>query len=757
MIYRFNSIVIDTDNYSLSCQGKPKAVEPQVFDLIVYLIENREKLASRQQIFDDLWKSRIVTDATLSNHIKSARAVLGDDGERQNVIKTVRGRGYQFIAKIQDFTVDEPQRNDTSSIENHASTVEKVSIAKISAIAIIIGLFLFAGFKLAVNTSKKAGVERKSIAVIPFENRSNLEKDAFFTDGIHDDLLTRISKIRALKTISRTSVMVYRDTLLSAPAIGEELHVSMILEGGVQRAGNQIRINVQLINAVEDEHIWAATYTRELNAENIFAIQSEIAQTVASELEIILSPDERQSTQKLPTQNMAALEAWFQAKEAQNRGTVTSLQDAAQYLEEAIKLDPGFAMAYATLASAYISQIYLGGLPREKQLALAAPLIGKALALDKNLSVAYIALGTSEYMHGNRHAATQAYKTALELNPGNAQAYYLSGRLNEKGFGQREKAVSLYTKALELNPKEDNWRVALASVLFKLGRFEESRKIYQEIIQRRPDFAPAHWGLSDLQFYVDADIPATLLSGSRHLKLDPNIPVNATFMGFTYEHIGETERAIQWLSYSLDIAPESTISAITRAEISMLHRDYNKAFDEYIAIGKGDRALYYLMESALKSGRTKEAIKHFKKNYPDLFGKDVQIGKISFTRAYTLARLLKENGAEGQANYLLSAALPFALVDAHEAWIGMHNNWPARIYMLQENHKAALAQLSKNVGLGFVTDRILKDSVFEPLQDNLEFQTIMAALQDKLEQARQKTRAMESSGEIILPPNKKPA
>jgi len=756
VIYRFNSIVIDTDSFSLTSEGDTKPIEPQVFDLIVYLIENREKLASRQQIFDNLWKDRIVTDATLSNHIKNARAALADDGELQSVIKTVRGRGYQFVAEIKDTADRETQHTGNFADQDHTSTRAVSSAAKIAAFAMVALFLLWGAFKLVVHTPESSGLKKRSLAIIPFENRSMLEKDAFFTDGIHDDLLTRISKIRAIKTISRTSVMVYRNTRLSAPAIAEELQVSMILEGGVQRAGNQIRINVQLIDAIEDEHIWAATYTRELNTENIFAIQSEIAQTVASELEVILSPQEQQNALKLPTQNMAALEAWFQAKEAQNKGTVASLQDTTVYLKKAIELDSNFAMAYAALASAYISQVYLGGLPKDDQLARATPLINKALELDSSLSEAYIALGTLQYMQGNGTTAKQAYNKALELDPGNAQAYYLSGRLSEKGFGLRKKAISLYTKALELNPKEDNWRLALASVLFKLGRFEESRGIYQEIIQRRPDFAPAYWGLSDLQFYVDADIAATLLSGSRHFKLDPNIPVNATLMGFTYEHIGDRKRAIQCLSYSLNIAPESTISAVTRAELYMLQHDYSRAFDEYISIGKGDRTLYYLMESALKSGRTTEAIEHFKKHYPNLFDGEATLSKHSFTQAYTLARLLKQNGNESQASYLLATALPFALEDKHEAWIGMHNNWAARIYMLQGNYKAALARLSRNVDLGFSTDRILRDSVFDPIRNNLEFQRIMAALKEKLGREIQKVHAMESSGEIALPPKMKP-
>jgi TolB-like protein len=168
----------------------------------------------------------------------------------------------------------------------------------------------------------------KSIAVLPFENRSDQKEDQYFTDGIHDDLLTHISRIRDIKTISRTSVMAYRDTTKNMKQIGEELGVATILEGGVQRAGKQVRINVQLIDAATDAHLWAEIYTRELTAENIFAIQSEISEAITGALKAVLSPEEQQQFKKLPTQNMAALEAYFRGRSSYLLSTSEGFSEA---------------------------------------------------------------------------------------------------------------------------------------------------------------------------------------------------------------------------------------------------------------------------------------------------------------------------------------------------------------------------------------------------------------------------------------------
>ena len=228
----------------------------------------------------------------------------------------------------------------------------------------------------------------KSIAVLPFDNRSSQEEDEFFTTGIHDDLLTQLAQISSLRVISRTSVVQFKDTSKSIREIAELLGVATILEGGVQRAGNQVRINMQLIDAATDAHLWAQTYDRELTANNIFAIQSEIASAVTLAMRATLSPEEQSRMADVPTQNMEALEEYFKGRAELDQRLRPSIESARMRFERARKLDPGFALALAGEAQAimFLSDggTSYGDTPQIETNALARPLLETALQLAPN-------------------------------------------------------------------------------------------------------------------------------------------------------------------------------------------------------------------------------------------------------------------------------------------------------------------------------------------------------------------------------------
>jgi TolB-like protein len=220
---------------------------------------------------------------------------------------------------------------------------------------------------------------RPSIAVLPFENRSREADDVFFVDGIHDDILTQLSKVSALRVISRTSVEQFRDTKLPMKAIAEQLGVARILEGGVQRAGERVRIHVQLIDAASDAHLWAKKYARELTAANIFAIQTEIATAIAGELKATLTPAERARAKIVPTQNLAAWEAYQLGKQLMAKRSSAGIGDAQQLFREALDLDPKFALAHVGLADTLILQSLYRLAPQESTLVRAEKAVSAAL------------------------------------------------------------------------------------------------------------------------------------------------------------------------------------------------------------------------------------------------------------------------------------------------------------------------------------------------------------------------------------------
>jgi len=245
---------------------------------------------------------------------------------------------------------------------------------------------------IAITDDESAGDSRlptdKSIAVLPFANRSSRKEDEFFTTGIHDDLLTQLAQISSLRVISRTSVAQFKDTNKSIREIAELLGVATILEGGVQRAGNQVRINIQLIDAATDAHLWAQTYDRELTATNIFAIQSEIATAVTLALRATLTPEEQTRIAGVPTQNMEALEEYFRGRTELDQRTLPSIESARMRFEHARQLDAGFALALAGEAQAiiFLSDSFnsYGDIPEIETNAMARPLLetAKLLAPD---------------------------------------------------------------------------------------------------------------------------------------------------------------------------------------------------------------------------------------------------------------------------------------------------------------------------------------------------------------------------------------
>ena len=390
------------------------------------------------------------------------------------------------------------------SLSIAAQTGRKLDFIIIGVMAVAIAYFLVDKF-VWVGEEPSAGVavseDRKSIAVLPFANRSVNEEDAFFVDGIHDDILTHLAKIGSLKVISRTSVERFKGTTKSMQEIGEVLGAANIVEGGVQRAGDRVRINVQLIDAASDEHLWAESYDRQLTAANIFAIQTEIATAIADELRVVLSSGEQERLATVPTENLAALEAYFHGKQRMAKRTTGALAEAVDYFRQAIELDPDFALAYIGLADSYLLQAAYSGLPNDEMFPKVKTAIDKALELDDQLGEAYATLGAFQ---GHKHdpaAAEVAFKRALELNPNYATAHHWYGGLLGD-LGRDEESLARYRKAQELDPLSAVINMGVGNALRRLGRFDEELAQYEKVIEIDPAFPRAYEFIGDIHWAV---------------------------------------------------------------------------------------------------------------------------------------------------------------------------------------------------------------------------------------------------------------
>jgi TolB-like protein/class 3 adenylate cyclase len=365
-------------------------------------------------------------------------------------------------------------------------------------VAVAIGLVALVVAFSALDTSWRIGdstttegvaEDKKSIAVLPFENMSRDAINEPFTLGIHDDLLTHLSKIGSLKTISRTSVLQYRNTTKTIPQIASELGVATILEGGVQRVGDRVRINVQLIDAATDEHLWSGTYDRQLTAPSIFAIQSEIATAIAEALRATLSQEERRRLDFAPTQNLAAVETYFLGKQLLEERTRESLSAAVEYFQQVIALDPDFALAHSGLADAYmLLPEYSAGMDwnvaREKSEAAA----NRALTLDPDLPEALSSMGWNRLIHYYDWKGAEALlRRALAVQSNNTNAlHWLSHILSWQG--QHAEAIEWARRAGEVDPLSRLMRMNLSYILMDAGDFDQAIDIVLAELRRDPDY-----------------------------------------------------------------------------------------------------------------------------------------------------------------------------------------------------------------------------------------------------------------------------
>src|SRR5262249_32980105 len=358
----------------------------------------------------------------------------------------------------------------------------------------------------------------KSIAVLPFQNLSDEKENAYFADGIQDDILTKLSKIGELKCISRMSFMSYRwDGVGNAREIGKAVGVATLLEGSVRRIGNRVRVSVQLINADDDEHIWAEDYDRDLT--DVFAIQTDLAQKIASSLQAKLSPNEKERLDRQPTENSDAYLLFIQAHDYANRAehSLDDLLKAEQLSEQAIKLDPKFAAAFAGL-SAVESSIYPTFEPIPARRQKARLNADESLRLQPNLPEGHLALGLS-YYYGDRdyERALAELEIAKRDLPNEAQAYMAIGAIQRRQAKWAESTANL-GKAAALDPKNAIILSQLALNYMALPNFDAADKTFDRAIAA----APRAFGPVGLKAYLAVLSKGDLSMAEKQLSLIPD-------------------------------------------------------------------------------------------------------------------------------------------------------------------------------------------------------------------------------------------
>jgi serine/threonine-protein kinase len=339
-------------------------------------------------------------------------------------------------------------------------------------------------------TAGSLAIPEKSIAVLPFDNLSRDPENAYFSEGIQDEILTRLAKIADLKVISRTSTQKYKSAPDNLRDIAHQLGVANILEGSVQRAGDQVRVTVQLINAISDAHLWADTYDRKLI--DVFGVESEIARTVAETLRAKLTGSAEQVLASRPTENAEAYELYLKGRHFWNRRTEADIRKALEYFQQAVAKDPSYALAYAGLADCYaILPAYTNGSPRQfVESAITAA--HRAIELDDSLAEAHTSFANAMAADLQLPASEAEFKRAFGLNPNYASAHQWYGEVLQS-LGRFDEAIAEIRRARDLDPLSLIINSVLASAFYSAGRYDEASQQIQRTFDLDPSFGVAFW------------------------------------------------------------------------------------------------------------------------------------------------------------------------------------------------------------------------------------------------------------------------
>lgn len=459
MAYKFEDYCLDAERRELRRGAHLVAVEPQVFDLLEYLIRNRDRIVGKDDLIEGVWNGRIVSDSTLSSRITATRQAIGDDGEQQRLIRTIPRKGFRFVGDVGQTQ----ETRDTS----------------------------------AKSGSSKAYVvppslpDKPSIAVLPFANLSGESGQEYFVDGIIEEVITALSQFRWLFVIARSSSFTYKDRAIDVKQVGREMGVRYVLEGSVRKAVNKVRIAAQLIDTTTGAHLWANRFDGAI--ENIFDLQDQVTADIVGAIGPKLEEAEIERAKRKPTDSLDAYDFYLRGMASFHKMTKESMGDAQRLFQKAIELDPGFASAYGMAAYCYVWRKTNGwATDRTHEIAEATRLSQLAAEFGKHDAVA---LGTGGFalahVVGDLDGGAAMIDQARALNPNLATLWLLSGWVRTY-LSEPEIAIEHLTRAMRLSPFDPQafvTHLVIGFAHFIAGRYEEAAKWAEKALREQPNFA----------------------------------------------------------------------------------------------------------------------------------------------------------------------------------------------------------------------------------------------------------------------------
>lgn len=497
--YSFDDFAFDTARRELRRGTELVALEPQVFDLIEYLIRNRDRVVTKQDIVDAIWNGRAISDSALSTRLNAARLAIADSGEKQRLIRTLLRKGFRFVGEVREQGVTPA----------HEPAVMAVS----------------------------ASSERPSIAVLPFDNLSGDPAQDYFADGMVEEITTALARCPSLLVIARNSSFSYKGKPIDVRQIGNELGVRYVLEGSVRRSGDRLRFNGQLIDAITGLHIWADRFDGDMS--DVFALHDRFTASVVATIEPRLQLAEINRQARKPVENLNAYDLLLRGLQRQYEFTDESNNTALGYLKKALALDPSYASAMALAAYCYTERRFVGwakDIPAEQTEGLRLATRAVELARDDS-DVLWMAAWTYWILAQDALRAREFATRSIELNANSAAALALAGWI-EVTADNSEKAFELIGQAHRLNPRDPrDWftLTAMAAAHLAARRFDDAVIWARRSLVRNPRFSSTLRILSSsLATLGQREEAAELLQ--RVYEIEPNLTLGRLHSRMMYMH-----------------------------------------------------------------------------------------------------------------------------------------------------------------------------------------------------------------------------
>lgn len=606
---RFGIYEVELRTSELRKQGRKIKLQEQPCRILAILLEQRGEVVTREELRKRLWSDDTFVDFdhSLNTAIMRLREALSDSSDNPRFIETLPRHGYRFIAPVEEVAVPEHEKHDERALaatpdsqravrESDAVSPlpferliqgpkgKQIGLRRTLVLASLLGLAVLVAFGFVLRNMQKGAAANahptqiRSMVVLPFENLSGDKDQQYFTDGMTDELIAHLAKIRSLRVISRTSSMEYKDTHKSLSQIARDLNVDAVVEGTVLRSGNRVRITAELVQIATDRHLWAETYESQLG--DVLALQSQVASAIVNEIRISLTPEEQQRLASARPVSAESYEDYLKGRYYWNKRSEEGLTKAIEYFRLATEKDPHYALAFAGLADCYsiIGSAIVGTVPSKDVATKAKVAALKALELDDTLAEAQTSLATVRFNYDWDWAgAAGGFRRSIELNPSYATAYQRYS-LYLMAMGRTEESLAQMSRARELDPLSISMNFSLGWRLYMARQYDKAIEQLHNTLDMDPNFALPRMVLGQAYEQKRAYQQA-IAELQKAASISHDSPQMLGALGYAYSVAGQKSEAEKVLGQLMDQSKKQYVSPFYVAIVYAGLRENERALD----------------------------------------------------------------------------------------------------------------------------------------------------------------------------------